>query len=58
MSFETNKGVNCGFSCTRGASKFHPVTNGPLDLLKHSNWSSDDNFMVLGSKDLSLLPNR
>ncbi|KAI3867793.1 hypothetical protein MKX03_019253 [Papaver bracteatum] len=61
MNFGTNQGVNGGFSITRETSKCIPVANGPLHHWKHSNWSNVDNyvnFMVPGSKDLSLLPNR
>ncbi|KAI3984481.1 hypothetical protein MKX01_033974 [Papaver californicum] len=61
MNFETNQGVNCGFSTTQEMSKCIPVSNGPIHRWKHSNWSNVDNygnFMVPGSKDLSLLPNR
>ncbi|KAI3871249.1 hypothetical protein MKW98_015149 [Papaver atlanticum] len=61
MNFGTNQGVNGGFSITRETSKCIPVASGPIHHRKHSNWSNVDyygNYMVPGSKDLSLLPNR
>ncbi|KAI3941049.1 hypothetical protein MKW92_045325 [Papaver armeniacum] len=61
MNFGTNQGVNGGFSITRETSKCIPVANGPIHHWKHSNWSNVDNYgnyMVPGSKDFSLLPNR